>query len=608
MDTLKGFLFGVPRFEYGGVTIPIPRRKSVALVAYLALNPRSYNRQMLAALLWPSLDDAGASSALRSALYTLTSRFQKTLFNQDRQLLSLDASHIWIDVWEFRATLRNVRSHAHLSDSVCEECIRQFLSAVELYQGDFLSGFTLDDCAEYEQWQLFQRETLRREYGGMLMRLAEFYGNDATHEYDLAIHYAQRWLALDRLHEPAHRLLMRMYATSRQPDRAIRQYHDCVAILNAELLTPPEEATTLLFEKLRKQSGSTLNRLAVSIPGGSVLPPLPTVMIGREKALSDLKNRLGIGQNSRLQLRTVIQGLPGVGKSTLMASLTHDREIHQAFHDGVLWTSLGEIPNLTTELLTWAKVFGLIDPGISYELGEITALLTAALRNKHILLIVDDIWRIADAAPFRVGGQNSAMVLSTRLNDVAEALAPTARDIYRLPVLTEIGGLQLLKTIVPDVVVHYPNKSRVLVHALQGLPLAIQVAGRLLRDEMKFGWGVTDLLADLQEGTRLLEEQVPGDMIGPWQSITPTVAALLHRSTDGLDDLTRQRFADLGFFVPKPATFDLKAMSALWQTDDVKPTARILINRGLLEPVSGGRFQMHALLILHARSLKAAKG
>jgi hypothetical protein len=28
-----------------------------------------------------------------------------------------------------------------------------------------------------------------------------------------------------------------------------------------------------------------------------------------------------------------------------------------------------------------------------------------------------------------------------------------------------------------------------------------------------------------------------------------------------------------------------------------------LINYGLLEPVGGGRFQMHALLVAHARSL-----
>jgi hypothetical protein len=37
--------------------------------------------------------------------------------------------------------------------------------------------------------------------------------------------------------------------------------------------------------------------------------------------------------------------------------------------------------------------------------------------------------------------------------------------------------------------------------------------------------------------------------------------------------------------------------------DDPRPTVRVLVNRGLLEPLTGGRFQMHSLLVLHAKSL-----
>jgi hypothetical protein len=186
---------------------------------------------------------------------------------------------------------------------------------------------------------------------------------------------------------------------------------------------------------------------------------------------------------------------------------------------------------------------------------------------------------------------------------VAEALAPKMSDIYRLSILNENSGLELLSVLAPDAVASFPHEARELVLALQGLPLGIQVAGRLLTHEMKFGWGLGNLLSDLREGARLLKEQVPGDMVGPWQATTPTIAALLRRSTDALDDVTQQRFADLGLFVPKPATFDLQAMAALWQVDDPKPTARILVNRGLLEPLNGGRFQMHTLLVLHARAL-----
>jgi hypothetical protein len=84
---------------------------------------------------------------------------------------------------------------------------------------------------------------------------------------------------------------------------------------------------------------------------------------------------------------------------------------------------------------------------------------------------------------------------------------------------------------------------------------------------------------------------------------TPTVAALLRRSTDALDAQTRRQFACLGLFVPKPASFDLGALAVAWDVADPRPIARVLVNRGLLEPVGGGRFQLHALLVLHARAL-----
>jgi hypothetical protein len=42
----------------------------------------------------------------------------------------------------------------------------------------------------------------------------------------------------------------------------------------------------------------------------------------------------------------------------------------------------------------------------------------------------------------------------------------------------------------------------------------------------------------------------------------------------------------------------------MWLTEDPKATVRELVSRGLLEPAAGReRFQLHALLALHARSM-----
>ncbi len=195
------------------------------------------------------------------------------------------------------------------------------------------------------------------------------------------------------------------------------------------------------------------------------------------------------------------------------------------------------------------------------------------------------------------------LIMTSRLNDVAQALAPTAHDLYHLPVLSDEPALELLGILSPETVADYPEEARALVRDLEGLPLAIQVAGRLLQNEARLGWGVGELLVELREGSRLLAAQAPSDMLGAGRETTPTIAALLKRSTDSLDAEMQARFALLGLFAPKPATFDLQAMAVAWELDDARPTVRVLVNRGLLEPVSGGRFQLHALLALHARSL-----
>jgi hypothetical protein len=148
-----------------------------------------------------------------------------------------------------------------------------------------------------------------------------------------------------------------------------------------------------------------------------------------------------------------------------------------------------------------------------------------------------------------------------------------------------------------------PEGTLRLARELEGLPLALKVAGGLLAAETAMGWGIGDLLGELAEGRRILEERAPADLADLANQTRPTVAVLLAKSTDRLDGTTRDRFALLGAFVPKPATFDGGAVAAVWQVEDAKPTLRLLVDRGLLEPAGGGRFQMHALLAVHARAL-----
>ena len=105
--------------------------------------------------------------------------------------------------------------------------------AVALYRDDFLAGFTLRDSVNFDDWQFFQTEDLCLEYTRVLERLIRCYSDAGQHES--AIRHARRWPELDRLHEPAHRMLMQLYEWTGRRSAALRQYQECVRLLDDEL-------------------------------------------------------------------------------------------------------------------------------------------------------------------------------------------------------------------------------------------------------------------------------------------------------------------------------------------------------------------------------------
>lgn len=346
---------------------------------------------------------------------------------------------------------------------------------------------------------------------------------------------------------------------------------------------------------------------ATALQQFQLLPPAPGLFVGREESLVELKQRLGIASGGRGTALTrglaVVRGWPGVGKSSVAAALAYDAETRQSFPDGILWVSLGQKPSVLSELAKWGRALGADDLLKAATVKDATAKLAALLSKKRMLLIVDDVWESEHALPFeQARGGDCAMVLSTRETGVAEAIAPTPEAVYILPVLTEKSALELLGILAPSVMTAHFNECRDLVRDLEFLPLALQVAGHMLEAETRLGWGVKELLVEVQNGAKLLEAKAPADRTDLEKQTRPTVAALLKQSTDRLNESMRDCFATLGPFAPKPATFDLEALKDVWEIQDPRPVVRELVSRGLLEPV-GGRFQMHALLVAHARSL-----
>jgi tetratricopeptide (TPR) repeat protein len=121
---------------------------------------------------------------------------------------------------------------------------------VSTYTGDFLSGFSLRDAPEFEEWQEQQADALRTEFADSLESLIRAEREAARTASALA--YARRWLELDPLNEAAHREVMRLHALAGDRSAAIRQYHECVQLLDRELGVAPLEETVALYDSIRK--------------------------------------------------------------------------------------------------------------------------------------------------------------------------------------------------------------------------------------------------------------------------------------------------------------------------------------------------------------------
>lgn len=243
----KLFLFGTPALERGGRTQFIQRRKARALLAYLAVTQQSHSREALAVLLWPEQDRQRGLADLSRILSNLRKILGADIFLTDRENLALRRdANLWVDVLHFRQQLESCRKTTGLDD----DCRQKLAGAVELYRADFLSGLTLPDCSDFDEWQLLQTEALRRDLGWALEKLV-----DACEERDDlagAIAYAQRRVRIDPLHEPAQRQLIALYARNGQRAEAHRQYQVCERLLAEELGVEPHPETRQLYEEIRK--------------------------------------------------------------------------------------------------------------------------------------------------------------------------------------------------------------------------------------------------------------------------------------------------------------------------------------------------------------------
>jgi DNA-binding SARP family transcriptional activator len=228
-------LLGPPVVTRRGRPVSFDTRKATAVLALLAVDGRELSRERLAALLWPEADTTRARASLRRTL-SVTAAAAGGGLKVTRTAVALEPSRVRVDVTEFE-TLATGPGAGPLDQ------------AIRLYRDDFLAGFALRGCPEFDDWQATTADRLRQELAGALERLVA--ACVTAGDLAQAVDHARRWLSLDKLHEPAHQALIRLQAWTGQRSAALRQYRALVGILDSELAVRPLPETTRLYDDVR---------------------------------------------------------------------------------------------------------------------------------------------------------------------------------------------------------------------------------------------------------------------------------------------------------------------------------------------------------------------
>ena len=210
--------------------------KRLALLAYLAAAEPAgpHRRDTLLGLFWPELDQEHARKALGQAVHFLRRALgEAALISRSAEELALDPAAAWVDVRAFRSALDGSR---------VEE-------ALELYRGDLLASFFVEDAAAFEDWLERERAHLRGRAAAAARLLAE--GHEGARNMTLAVASARRAVELSEGDERPLRRLIELLDRLGDRAGAVRAYEQFARKLAAELEVEPAPETVALVERIR---------------------------------------------------------------------------------------------------------------------------------------------------------------------------------------------------------------------------------------------------------------------------------------------------------------------------------------------------------------------
>ncbi len=507
--------------------------KSLALLAFLALEPGAHSRDEVTALLWGDYPDEKARTSLRQALSHLRDIVGDSI-HTDRTSLALMA--------EPDSDVRRFLAAADVSPR----------EAAEVDIPHFLAGLQLRHSSGFEEWADEKRQSLLRRYSSVLA--ATIRESIAGSRWRDAVRAAERWVSIDAFSADAALALMESQFLSGNRAAALQALADHRSRLAAG--DRPDQRLADLAQRIEDARLSGEVRRPATEAWYSTSPSFYGSLIGRESEWDRL----------RATWRQVLQGKPrvvliegesGVGKSRLAGDFTrwvtaeggtvligHGFDVRVGLPFGALIEALRsgiDAPGLSGTDPQWLAEIARVVPELKQRFAGLPEIAPASTA---------DSWRLFEGIAQMLLAISEETPVAVLIDDVQWCDADSCALIHFLVRKLEKAAVLWCVTFAPGAVERDAAAAR-WVRALRGSPACEVIELRPLTDDevwqLVHGLGRVSAPADARRlASRIFEvtagypfyivELLKTLFAQGWLTVDPESGEWIVRATDGRDE------------------------------------------------------------------------
>jgi len=229
----------------------IAQPKRLALFAYLiaALPHGHHRRDTLLALFWPELDQERARQALRQALHVVRrSVGSDVIVARGDEEIGVDHTRAWCDAFALEEAIAAGRA----------------ADALDLYRGDFLPGFFIDDAPGFERWL----DETRTRYRGLAATAAWSLAGNAENagDWSAATDWARRAAGYAPDDEASQRRLIALLDRSGNRTAALQAYDELARRMHEDYGVEPSAESQQLVAAVRSRTTPSTFAATTSSP------------------------------------------------------------------------------------------------------------------------------------------------------------------------------------------------------------------------------------------------------------------------------------------------------------------------------------------------------